>query len=1102
MSKPSANQNSASEDRAQAGKVLRQRVASMRGRALLLILPGIGLGIWWWFFYSSAVDKGLQALKAAHRAGRLIEARLSGFDYAPFVSLRGARADDDKEQRLAERLLLDVAIEKPSAEAWRAMGCFYLAERQWDRAIEAFRRGTQMNAQDARLQSDLGAALFEKGRSLSASDEDGSRVEAFALSLSHLNRALALDPDLHEAIFNRALLGQQMVLPERATKDWRFYIEKDPNSLWADEVRQHLAEIEERSSEHAQQNLREDFLNAYRVRDAERVWTLFSLNRETLIKDLLDACLNKSDQKDEASRAFDALTYAGELDAQRTGDQFAFDLARFYKSASTQQLKDALEARELISKAYKMYERSHLEEAVDLYTKAESIFSRIGNRCEARRATYRLGVIYLEMTQTEKGESLFGSLARDCQEDSYRWLEARALFYRSGIEFTRHEFSKAISSAKRARAQADKSNDMQCVLAATSALIEYYRTLENQYECFREISFSLSLLKLPIFAPVSLGRHYGITAMTFNTFGLYDAAIDYQREALRFALEMDDYASLSLSHAHLGRMYGKLQNFDEAFKVINRSYTQAEEHGDKAAGQEKMAYSQLQMGNLYKETGDFTNALTSYNRSIDFYKSMNFPMHLYQAYKGRLVCYIEQNDVRAVEQQADELMILMDHHREKIFEEENRNNYFDTEQSVYDLVIDFWHSRLQDNRKAFEYVEASRARSLLYSIATVQANRKGKFNLQMPTGGRPFSLELILSRIPEEARLLQYAVLQDKLLVWIISRHGFQVIQTQVSEAELTEKISNYTDSIGKPLETESEATSQLARELYRHLIAPVESRLDGSRRLYVVPDKALHNVPWDALVSPATGRYLVEDYVVMATPSATLFAICTEMAREKEGRRDERGVIVGNPSFDSQAFPGFDPLPDAEREAEKIADLYRSSTKLIGPAAREQAVRGEMVRADIAHFASHADINEHSAMRSSLLLAREPESGAKSKSIDGILQASEIYEMKLPRMRVAVLAACQTGVERYYRGEGRIGMARAFIVAGVPVVVASLWPVDSKPTAELMIRFHEYRKLSHLPTDEALRRAKLDLLQRSVKRYRHPFYWAAFQSIGGDASF
>ncbi len=80
---------------------------------------------------------------------------------------------------------------------------------------------------------------------------------------------------------------------------------------------------------------------------------------------------------------------------------------------------------------------------------------------------------------------------------------------------------------------------------------------------------------------------------------------------------------------------------------------------------------------------------------------------------------------------------------------------------------------------------------------------------------------------------------------------------------------------------------------------------------------------------------------------------------------------------------------------------------------------------------------------------------------------------MNLAHTRLVVLAGCKTGIEQQFGGEGPVGFARSFLVAGVPVVVASLWPVDSDATSQLMIAFHRFRKAERLPTAEALMRAQ-----------------------------
>jgi CHAT domain-containing protein len=139
--------------------------------------------------------------------------------------------------------------------------------------------------------------------------------------------------------------------------------------------------------------------------------------------------------------------------------------------------------------------------------------------------------------------------------------------------------------------------------------------------------------------------------------------------------------------------------------------------------------------------------------------------------------------------------------------------------------------------------------------------------------------------------------------------------------------------------------------------------------------------------------------------------------------------------------------------------------------------------------------------MNSQLLLAKPSTRADSFTSADGSLLAGDIYDMKLERPRLAVLSACSTGIEHYYNGEGMIGMARTFLAAGVPLVVASQWPVDTIPTSELMVKFHGQRRRG-LSTAAALRAAQLEIIEHASQQYRHPYYWAPFVTIGGYASY
>jgi len=170
----------------------------------------------------------------------------------------------------------------------------------------------------------------------------------------------------------------------------------------------------------------------------------------------------------------------------------------------------------------------------------------------------------------------------------------------------------------------------------------------------------------------------------------------------------------------------------------------------------------------------------------------------------------------------------------------------------------------------------------------------------------------------------------------------------------------------------------------------------------------------------------------------------------------------------------------------------------LVGAAARKRRVISEMLDSDVVHLALHALEDDHSEMQSKLVLAKDQAEESAADEEDGTLQAREIYSLKLPRTRLLVLSACQTGTGRFYRGEGTFSLARAFLVSGVPFVVASLWPVDSESTADLMISFHKYRKQKHWTSAQALQQAQLDMLAHPNQRLHRPYYWASFFALGG----
>jgi CHAT domain-containing protein len=498
---------------------------------------------------------------------------------------------------------------------------------------------------------------------------------------------------------------------------------------------------------------------------------------------------------------------------------------------------------------------------------------------------------------------------------------------------------------------------------------------------------------------------------------------------------------------------------------------------------------------------EYDQAVASYDDAIHIYSDINLFTFLYEAHKGRLLCYIAQGNDSLAEVELQTVLTFFEENRPKIKEEKNRNSFFDLEQYVYDIAVDFEYSRKHNMERAFDYSEISRARSLFDLMsAGAEVVAKNDPDATIRAVSEPLMLSSIQKAMPEQVQILQYSVLDDKLLIWVISSTKCEVAEEKITLSNLTEKALSYWRSTSSLSKSETEETRRQAIELYEILIKPVESLLKTDKQICVIPDKALNYLPFNALVHPDTGRYLIQDYLLSFAPSANTFLLCFQEAEKKSGARDEKVMTVGDPLFNRDDFPKLSDLPSSRKEAEEVARCYKSGCCLVRESAEKARIKSEMGKADVIHIASHYVIDEHNPMLSKLLLTEVSNGNSKDQSSDSFLQAYDILQSKLPVTRLVALSACRTGIEQYYKGEGMIGMSRTFLAAGVPLVVASLWPVDSEPTSDLMIGFHKCRKPGVNMSVAALRQAQLDMIDNS--RYSQPYFWAPFVMIGGYASF
>lgn len=258
-------------------------------------------------------------------------------------------------------------------------------------------------------------------------------------------------------------------------------------------------------------------------------------------------------------------------------------------------------------------------------------------------------------------------------------------------------------------------------------------------------------------------------------------------------------------------------------------------------------------------------------------------------------------------------------------------------------------------------------------------------------------------------------------------------------------------------------------------LIKPVEPHLK-KKRLGIVPHGILHYVPFAAL--ECDGRYLVEDYALFTLPSATVYRFCKEKRKSFTGHV----LALGDPDLGDPRLN----IKYAIDEVKAICELYPDTTVLVRDNASETAFKSVAGAHDVLHLASHGEFDADKPLNSALRLS-------PAASDDGRLTASEIFDLELD-VSLVTLSACQTGMSRISAGDEMIGLPRAFIYAGAPSVIASLWNVNDISTSMLMKGL--YRSMKN-GTDkaESLRSTQVALIKDG--NYHHPYYWGAFILIG-----
>lgn len=672
------------------------------------------------------------------------------------------------------------------------------------------------------------------------------------------------------------------------------------------------------------------------------------------------------------------------------------------------------------------------------------------------------------------------------------------------------------------------------------------------------------IVKAKAWKHIAICCHGGFSNQAFDSQKL-ELGIDYCQNALTVLDSLDEHSDNTLwlrgsIWNELGALHRYSKNWDESVECYQRDLAILKQlnnaHGT--------GIIHLNLGEVYQDKGEsyldlaereYDQALTILRRYQDRYLEADVLLNL-----GTL--YEQLNDLQQAITHYTQAIEVIEDLRTRVSAEEARFGFFTTMTKAYANLLQL-HIKLDKTDDAFNLSERARSRSFIELLANRPirvpqnipgslVNREQHLRESLQTlylnadehkdevdqleselnqtlqqirlidseytdlrTVHPCTVSQVQEMLPEKSALLSYFVTDSAIFAFVaiskkLTAHQLpitlEILQSAFDEANYLLRIQP--DSQGrlhKPW---------MLERLYEMLIQPFVHELEGAEKLYILPHGPLHVVPIHALMYQTESgdtRTVLDDFQIVYAPSAT---VLVEYCQKDRNMAAQSLLAVGHNSDD---------LVYTEDEAHRLADLVEGATKLVDEHATASAIVKQAANFRWIHFACHAWFNKQLPLMSSLQLSDAP------------LYASDILQNLRLNAELVTLSACDTGRSHVLKGDELLGLVRAFMYAGTPSVVVTLWPVNELSTRIFMEHFYQ-QLVERVPKAQALRLSQQYLRELTVaqveeimaqlgepdpvkkvadlmknkagevrqsnhiledKVFAHPYFWAPFVLIG-----
>ncbi|MBK9316455.1 MAG: CHAT domain-containing protein [Acidobacteria bacterium] len=698
-----------------------------------------------------------------------------------------------------------------------------------------------------------------------------------------------------------------------------------------------------------------------------------------------------------------------------------------------------------------------------------------------------IGVLYLEQEFYVKAEKYFFD-SLDIYSSDVKLYGKEIVLLNLGVVYQRkNDKSLAERYFKEAYQKAKEQGNKDVMIAAGEGLGVCFRIAGDFKSAMTILDASLVLAN-EIKDKIRIAEVLWRKSEVLHDMKQFDDSIELATQSLHISKRLQLTNLSVLTSTLLARSMIKKNEIDLAIGILKQAIAIVEERRYQVAGQEqgrqlyfenKLAPYHL-MINIYVEKGMMHDALTQMENIkgrilLDSLKKSG----------GRITYDMTDMD-RLEEQKLNQVIVDLN----KLLRAEIQKKYQD-------------QNRI--NRVRGELINARLKHSIYQDL--LQATNPG-ISFHDDIAKQFIYYDFKLAGLDADTLYVGYTVTEELTYTFVISprdgeeEHNLVIQPIEIRRTDLRKKISYFHAQLAQ----RSLNYTVASRDLYDLLIKPIEIKLIGKRKICIIPDDVLWGIPFQALTA-RSGRYLIEEYSVFYAPSLSVYLQMLNRYSYTGESKENSLLAFGNPSLDDdtveyfngqQRGENFKPLPHAEFEVKAILTMFRNpkSKALIGLEAEERLFKSMVSEYRTIHLATHGVLDDQNPLYSYLLLSKKDDDQIE----DGILEAREILNLDLSADMV-VLSACETARGRIGSGEGLIGMSWAFFIAGCRSTVVSQWKIDSAGTAKFMIEFYKVLERNRVEgkssKSEALKNAAI-MMMKNI-RYRHPYYWAGFVTIGLD---